>query len=398
MKKLIIAILSITIIALLVNIIIISKELRIEQNKVNAVIANILGEIQEKYPEVEEEKIISILDLNKESLDLGYDILQKYGINEKTDSINGLDCTNSIIKINSIIIFLLMSTTVLIILIYSKNNSKKIEQIITYIKEINRKNYNLKIEENTEDELSQLSNELYKITVLLKEQAETSIQERKALQMSIEDISHQIKTPLTSISIMLDNIRENPDMDNKTKDTFIYEITRQIEWIKWLIISLLKLAKLDSNTAIFIKKQIDVKKLINDVIKNLAIPLEIKQQNIIISNKDCKFVGDYNWELEALTNIVKNCIEHSDENKNIYIDFEENNFYTKIIIKDEGTGIDKEDVKHIFERFYKGKNSSENSVGIGLALAKSIIEKDNGYIICDSKIGKGTQFEIKYMK
>ena len=131
----------------------------------------------------------------------------------------------------------------------------------------------------------------------------------------------------------------------------------------------------------------------------MAIPIDIKQQNVIVNgSSDVMFVGDYNWQLEALTNIVKNCIEHTAENKNVYINWEENNFYTKIAIKDEGVGIDKKDVKHIFERFYKGKNSSENSVGIGLALAKSIIEKDNGYIICVSELGRGTTFEIKYMK
>ena len=200
------------------------------------------------------------------------------------------------------------------------------------------------------------------------------------------------------MSIMLDNIKENPNMDERTRQTFMHEISRQIEWIKWLVISLLKLAKLDSNTAVFNPKEIDVKELIGDVIKNLTIPLEIKEQQIIIEGKDAKFIGDYNWQLEALTNIVKNCIEHTLENKNIYISYEENNFYTKIVIRDEGIGIDKQDLKHIFERFYKGKNASENSVGIGLALAKTIIEKDNGYILCTSEVGKGTTFEIKYMK
>ena len=154
-----------------------------------------------------------------------------------------------------------------------------------------------------------------------------------------------------------------------------------------------------SNTAVFVQKEIKVEDLINNVVKNLAIPIDIKQQNVIVNgSSDVMFVGDYNWQLEALTNIVKNCIEHTVENKNIYINWEENNFYTKIVIKDEGVGIDKKDVKHMFERFYKGKNSSENSVGIGLALAKSIIEKDNGYIICSSELGRGTTFEIKYMK
>lgn len=397
-KKLTIAILITTIIAITANIFITRNELKTYQNKVDIVIANIVEEIQTKYSEVKEEEIISILNMKSDSLKLGYSILEKYGIDNDTSSINGLDSTKDIIKTNVITIILLIIAILLILLIYSKSKDKKIQEIIRYIEEINRKNYNLKIEENSEDELSHLSNELYKITVMLKEQAEASNKDRKALQTSIEDISHQIKTPLTSMSIMLDNIRENPNMDEKTRQTFIYEISRQVEWIKWLVISLLKLAKLDSNTAVFVKKEVNVKQLIDDVIKNLTIPLDIKEQHIIAQGKDSKFVGDYNWQLEALTNIVKNCIEHTPENKNIYINYEENNFYTKIVIRDEGTGIDKQDVKHIFERFYKGKNASENSIGIGLALAKSIIEKDNGYIICDSKVGEGTSFEIKYMK
>ncbi len=397
-KKLIIAILIVTIIAIIANIFIISNALKIHQNKVNIVIANIIWQIQEKYPEVKEEEIISILNMNDNSLRVGYNILEKYGIDDETSSIKGLDNTEDITKINIMTIILLIIAVLLILLVHSKRKDKKIQEIIRYIEQINQKNYNLKIDENSEDELSHLTNELYKITVMLKEQAEASNKDKKTLQTSLEDISHQLKTPLTSISIMLDNIKENPNMDEKTRQTFIHEIIRQVEWIKWLVISLLKLAKLDSNTAVFVKKEIDVKQLIDDVIKNLTIPLEIKEQNIILQGKDSKFVGDYNWQLEALTNIVKNCIEHTPENKNIYINYEENNFYTKIVIRDEGVGIDKQDVKHIFERFYKGKNASENSVGIGLALAKTIIEKDNGYVICSSEIGKGSMFEIKYMK
>ena len=234
---------------------------------------------------------------------------------------------------------------------------------------------------------------------MLKEEAEESMDAKKTLKVAIEDISHQLKTPLTSMSIMLDNIIENPDMDNETRNLFIHEINRQIKWINWLILSLLKLAKLDSNTIEFEKNNINVQNLVNNVIKNLEIPIDIKEQKIIITgDKNTSFVGDYNWENEAITNVLKNCIEHTDKNKNIYIKFEENNFYTKIEIIDEGNGIDKEDLKHIFKRFYKGKNSSESSIGIGLALAKTIIEKDNGQIVCTSEVNKGTKFEIRYMK
>ena len=427
--KLITLITLVTLIVMISNVIVTMNQFKDFQNKVNLVIANIVGIIREKYPEINEEEVISILNMKENSLTTGYNILEKYGIN--TDEIYAIDGMEKqekdTIVTNIISIIILFVIIIIILFINSKIRKRNIQSIIKYIEELNKKNYNLQIEKNSEDELSNLSNELYKITVMLKEQAEASLKDKKALQNSLEDISHQLITPLTSISIMLDNIRENPNMDEHTKQKFIYEINRQIEWINWLVISLLKLSKLDSNTVTFVKRKIEVKKLIKNVIQNLAIPLDIKQQKIIVNGKslietidyneskilnnklessekekntttDVKFIGDYNWELEAITNIIKNCIEHTPENKNIYINFEENNFYTKITIKDEGVGIDKEDIKHIFERFYKGKNSSENSVGIGLALAKSIIEKDNGYILCFSKKEEGTTFEIKYMK
>lgn len=399
-KKLVISLLILTIIAIISNLIIINKQYEKEQEQINIAIANIVGKLNEKYPEISDEEIISILNMNKDSLEIGYNILEKYGIHTDNMSvINGLESKQKeIIIYSTTIIIILFILIIFMIFIFDKKRNKKIQEIIRYIEEISRKNYDLKIEENSEDELSNLTNELYKVTVMLKEQADISNKDKKILQTSIEDISHQLKTPLTSISIMLDNIRENANMSEKTRQGFVKEISRQIDWINWLIVSLLKLAKLDSNTVIFNKREIYAKELINQVINNLSIPIDIKQQQIIVQDKDVKFIGDYNWQLEAITNIVKNCIEHTPENGKIYIDFEENNFYTKIIIKDEGNGIDSRDIKHIFERFYKGKNSSENSVGIGLALAKSIIEKDNGFINCSSVINEGSIFEVKYMK
>ena len=143
----------------------------------------------------------------------------------------------------------------------------------------------------------------------------------------------------------------------------------------------------------------EVKKFIDEIIDNLEIPIEIKNQKIIIEgNKDVSFIGDYKWQQEAITNIIKNAIEHNKKNGKITIKYEENVLFTKITIIDEGQGIAKEDLKHIFERFYKAQNSSDNSVGIGLSLAKNIIEKNNGMINCKSEIGNGTEFIVKYMK
>ena len=400
MKKLIIQIFTITTLIVVLNYIVITNQNKKQQEKVNDVIVNIVGTIKQEYPDLEDEKIIKILNDEENNAIKGIRTLQRYGINtEEVYAIDGLkDEKKEILLTSSISIISLTIIVTILIINYKNKKSKKIENIINYIEEINKKNYNLKIEENTEDELSNLTNELYKITIMLKEQAELSKKDKNVLQRSLEDISHQIKTPLTSISIMLDNIKENPQMDLHTRQEFIYEISRQLEWINWLVISLLKLSKLDSNTVDFKHEEINAENLINNVIKNLAIPLDIKQQSVIVTGNNETFIGDYNWELEALTNIVKNCIEHTPENKKIYINCEKNNFNTKIVIRDEGNGIDREDIKHIFERFYKGKNSSENSVGIGLALSKSIIEKDNGYILCTSEVGKGTTFEIKYIR
>ena len=400
-KKVTIPIIVLSIIMIVISSMILKNKEQEYQKIVNESIAEIVGKIKEEYPNVKEEEIIKILNESNEGKSEGQKVLQKYGINIKENSaIEAMENQEQeIMIINVVSIGVSVILLLIIVNIYYHSRNKKIQEIIKYIEAINNKNYDLKIAENIEEDLSNFRNELYKIAVMLKEQASQSINDKKALQTSLEDISHQLKTPLTSISIMLDNIRENPNMDEHTRQEFIYEISRQINWINWLVISLLKLSKLDSNTAVFVQKEIKVEDLINNVVKNLAIPIDIKQQNVIVNgSSDVMFVGDYNWQLEALTNIVKNCIEHTVENKNIYINWEVNNFYTKLAIKDEGVGIDKKVVKHIFERFYKGKNSSENSVGIGLALAKSIIEKDNGYIICASELGRGTTFEIKYMK
>ena len=398
-KKLI----SIIIIAVLFCIVLNSIVISQLQNKYTRdnyyIIADIVGKIKENYPDIDESEIIEILNKSDDSVKQGQEILKKYGFNEQISVTDTLEkYQTSIITVNTLSLIIFCIITKIIIDQYIKNKNKEIKSIIKYLEEINNRNYNLKIEENKDDELSNLKNELYKMTIMLKEQAESSLNNQKALQTSLEDISHQLKTPLTSICIMLDNIQENPDMDNQTRQTFIHEIIKQTEWINWLIISLLKMSKLDANTVQFAKDTINVEDLINEVVPKLSIPIDIKQLKIIIKGNDAQFIGDYNWQLEAITNVVKNCIEHTDEHKNIYINYEENNFYTKIIIKDEGCGICKKDLKHIFERFYKGKNSSENSVGIGLALAKTIIEKGGGYINCQSIENKGTTFEIKYLK
>ena len=398
LKKVVIAGLILILISGLTIFIILTIQYKIYEKIVNLTVSNLIDEIMEKYPETDEEELIRIINSKKQ--EQKDEVLSKYGYTNNISYIKELENSmNTSIRINIAIIVLLGVISIIVALIYTNKRDKSLRSINKYLDKVNNGNYELKIEDNGEDEISRLRNELYKTTILLRESAENSEKEKTNLNNSLADISHQLKTPLTSIRIMLDNIEENPNMDEKTRNEFIEEISRQIDWISSLVISLLKLAKFDAGAIVMQDTQINVKKLIDNVINNLAIMIDIK--NIKIEEKideDVILRADYNWQLEALTNIIKNCIEHSKEDSKIKIEVENNSIFVKIKITDEGEGIAKEDLSHIFERFYKSKQVSENSIGIGLSLAKTIIEKENGYIKVDSELGKGTTFEIKYLK
>ena len=398
LKKMCITSCVVIIIFLITFSILIYKQYKTYTYNFNQKIAGIIDNVLEKYPDIEKREIVEILNSSDKT---NNEILREYGIELDKDSVileNNTDFQKFIIiDVSTLIVFILILS--IIVFKYNHSESKKINEITKYIEEINRGNYKLNIEENTEDELSILKNELYKITIMLKEVAENSQKDKTTLKDSLSDISHQIKTPITSILIMLDNILSDENMPEDIKKDFIKDIKRKIVNIKFLVESILKLSKIDSNSIKFIKKEVLIKDIINEAVKNVSMLSELKNIEIIVSGDDSiKTICDLKWQVEAITNILKNCIEHSYENRKIYINYNQNNMYTELKIEDNGTGIDAKDLPHIFERFYKGKNSSSDSVGIGLALSKSIIESNNGYIQVDSKLNKGTTFIIKYLK
>ena len=441
--KFIVLTLVLLIIAVVVNGIILNNSYNLQIQEYNEQVYALIGTIRENYPEVSDEEIIRILNnseaetstyntetsnsnnnLNENvnsNAEIGKELVQKYGITENEPAILSLEkLQNNTIIYSGVVIGVLVLAIIAIWLVSRIIQKRKIDGITKYIREINNKNYELKIKENAEDELSNLRNELYKITLMLKEEAENSKKDKKFLAKSLSDISHQIKTPLTSISIMLDELKDNQNMDEETRRRFIFEISRQAEQISFLTIALLKLSKLDSGTVEFEKSKYRLDVLVQNAIKNLEIPLEIKNiqvetnfdevsevnkeknlnnnsaKNNKLNKASLEVIGDYRWTLEAVTNIIKNCIEHTQESKKIHIQIRVTNVYTELIIEDEGEGIDEKDLKHIFERFYKGKNSSENSFGIGLSLSKTILEKQNASISCSSVLHKGTTFKIYF--
>ena len=372
------------------------REYKLYTNNFNNKISEIIQQITKKYPNTDINEIINIL--NNPNLEQK-DIFKNYGINIEKESI--IESNNIIFKTYLIIEILVILFFVSIILIiffkYNKQQRNSIQNITNYIQEINKMNYKLDIQDNSEGELSILKNELYKITVMLKETAENSKKDKINLKNSLSDISHQLKTPLTSIMIMLDNIMDNKDMDKNLREEFIKNIKREIINVKFLTETILKLSKLESSTVQFIKNEVKIKDIIDESIRNVEILCDLKNINIVVNGNDGdKIICDFKWQVEAITNILKNAVEHSKQNSKILINFKQNKIYSEIRIQDFGKGIDKEDLKHIFDRFYKGKNSENESIGIGLALAKSIIESNDGYVTVESEVNKGSTFIIKY--
>lgn len=371
-------------------------EYRTYTTNFNIKLNELISVIKEEYPDLDKNELIKILNSNDKYKD---NILREYGIDINNDAfvLKNDQEFNKFAKINIIVITSLGIIFISIFVLYNYQKDKKLREILNYLEEINKKNYKLDIEDNREGELSILKNEVYKTTVFLKEQAENSLQDKINLKDSISDISHQLKTPLTSISILLDNIIENPDMEISTRNEFIKDIRREIININFLVQALLKLSKFDANAIVFINKEVNIKKMLETSIKNIMPLCDLKKVEIeIIGDDGDKLVCDEKWQIEAITNILKNSVEYSNVGDTIYIKFKENKLYTQIDIKDSGKGIDKEDLPHIFDRFYKGKNSSKNSIGIGLALSKTIIEKNGGSVSAESKLGEGTRFVIRY--
>ncbi|MFD0710860.1 sensor histidine kinase [Paenibacillus sp. GCM10027626] len=283
-------------------------------------------------------------------------------------------------------------------LLFTRWRYRELEKLSVYLREISSGNYSLDVRDNQEGELSILKNDIYKVTLMLSEQRSLLQQDKTKLTDAISDISHQLKTPLTSMTVMAD-LLSNPDLPSAKRTEFTRNIRIQLERIDWLVSSLLKLSKIDAKTIQFKKDRISVKKLVKKALEPVLIPMDIKEQTVSIEGDDnISFVGDFNWTTEAVINILKNGVEHTHEGGAIAISFSENALFTEIVIADNGKGIPKEDLPYIFKRFYKGKNASEGSIGIGLAMAYSIVASQNGVIDVSSDREQGTQFRIKFYK
>ena len=349
--------------------------------------------LEDKYSNIEGELIEALVNDGETE-----DVLGKYGINENT--INELDSYQDF----RVKIILLVSSTFIVVLLfllliyymYNRKLKKEVRVINQYLQDILNDNYELNIADYNEDDLSVLKNDIYKVTIKLKNLSNYEQREQQFLMSTLEDISHQLKTPLTALMITND-ILVNNDLSKEERKEFLMREAKELEKMEWLITTLLKLSKLDSGAVKFKKEKVRVEELIDEALESLLVSLELKKVKVIKKHLDFNLICDRAWMREALTNILKNAYEHVLENGNIIINGEDNPVYKAIIITDDGVGIKKEEIKNIFKRFYS-TSSSKNSMGIGLNMARIIVQKHNGKIEVTSEPGKYTTFKIMFMK
>lgn len=249
-----------------------------------------------------------------------------------------------------------------------------------------------------EGELSILHSEIYKMTSRLREQADVLAKDKIYLADSIADISHQIRTPLTSIHLIAEFLSEE-DLREERRLSLTKDLFRLLSRIEWLITTLLKISKLDTGTVRFQKEEVKVRQVLQKAFESIAIPMELRNQELIIEEEGGEtFEGDFSWTVEAVENILKNCMEHTPAGGKITASVKETPIFTELVISDTGSGFVPEDIPRLFERFYKGKNSGENSYGIGLALSRMIVAQQNGIIKAENGKNGGAEFCIRFYK
>lgn len=374
---------------------------RYYQAEINQEYASLLGVVASQAPTVEMSKLIQSLRYpSTETQQIGMKILRDYGYRPQ-DSVS--EPTQDYLKTTLLVVAGGLTIFAVVTVLYfwwlDYCRQRQIRQLVDYLEELNSQTHDLKLAENREGEFSLLTNQLYKLIITQRTVAHTNQEDRQKLETALADISHQLRTPLTSLQITVDNLVADPAMPVSQRQEFLNSTSRQLEQMSSLVTTLLHLTKFDNHSIKLASQRLVVGELLNTVIQNLAVLAELNDLELILQGDlQVEVRLDARWQTEALTNIIKNCLEHSPRGEKIIITIKDCPLFLKIIIEDHGEGIAPSDLRHIFERFYSIKSSRHAGVGIGLAFAKAIIEAENGQIAVQSTPGKGTKFSITYFK
>lgn len=363
-------------------------------NRMNGLCERIL----EKYPDISSVEIIDILNSSKKEQK---DFLMRYGIDVSRDTAilenetklkrNLAICTIVGIIWGLIVIFAFAGVIM--------QHRKNVKLVTGYLEAINRGNYYFDMNEIGEGEMSILENEVYKTTIMLKESAEQSKNDKDRLKESLSDISHQLKTPLTSVLINLDNLQENSEMDSESRRKVTQNARRDALKMKRMVQQLLTLSRFDANVVAFDRKETKLSEFVSSAIEDVSALADLRDIQVLqeaSEDMNSEILCDSYWETHAIGNILKNGVEHA--KSFVRIRYSDCNLYKEVIIENDGPLISEQDRKNIFERYYQGEQSLNDSVGIGLALANAIVKQDGGYIIVEADEEKQlTRFVVRYL-
>lgn len=274
---------------------------------------------------------------------------------------------------------------------------KKLSELIHYLTKVQDQLQLPNLSEMQEGRIGILQSEIYKVVALLREEYAGENAKKRYMADMLSNISHQIKTPIAAISLMTD-LLSGPDVSEEKRMEYVGNIERQVNRITWLIKNLLALSQLEANVLGLKREEVLLGDMLTSLENTFSIMADVKGISLVTNHhnlQDETILCDLHWTLEALSNIVKNCIEHTPEGGRVSVKVTQDNFATTFIIKDTGEGIEEEQLPYIFDRFYRASNASKDSVGIGLSLAKQIVMKQNGVISAKSKMGEGTEFTVK---
>lgn len=351
------------------------------------ILSNLAQEFIEQYPQ-DEQKIVRIIKensyVNDSKQEFKQDYLSVYGY-EARDFVAGYIDKMLLISVAAVVIILLLLYCLFQLI--RKIQTERITGLTDYLTKLNM-GRDVTLLPAKEDCFSELQDEIYKTVTNLYHTREAALNAKKNYADNLANIAHQIKTPLTSMSIMTQLLKR------EWEEEYVRQIQKQIERLTRLTETLLMLSRIDAGVLDLEKKQVDVYTILQlsvEALENIRVKRNINIQ--LENHEEICFQGDMEWTMEAFINLIKNCIEHA--RGTVGIDYSQNPIYTEIKVWDDGEGFSRNDISHIFERFYHGERSCEGGIGIGLALAKSIIEMQNGCIEAKNLVNSGACYLVK---
>lgn len=280
----------------------------------------------------------------------------------------------------------------LLFFVWRKRQRKRVESLTEYLEQINMGEGGI-LPQAGEDAFSRLQDEIYKTVTELYQTREEALSAKNNFAENLSNIAHQIKTPITSAALSLQMMRKTPS------PVYAEQMQMQLSRLVHLEEALLLLSRIDSGTLSLERKPVDVLTLLEVSVDTMEELFRAADVAVNVQESGEMFIqADMEWTMEAVMNLLKNCMEHTPAGGKIYCSYTENPIYTQIRIEDTGEGFAKEDIPHLFERFYRGKNAKKDSIGIGLALTKAIVESQNGVIYATNRAEGGACFEMRFYR